>query len=121
MKVVQIDDDIVNNMAVERLSRKAGYTNDFINFTDPTEALNFFKTEKVEADLIILDINMPKLSGWDLLEHFTILNINIPIVMVTSSLDVRERKRAADHPLIKGFFVKPLSVDTFKEIIEKVN
>jgi CheY-like chemotaxis protein len=60
---------------------------------------------------------MPKLSGWEVLDIFININLKIPVFMVTSSLDNSERIKAVNHPLIKGFYIKPLTINDLQQMV----
>jgi CheY-like chemotaxis protein len=67
---------------------------------------------------MLLDINMPHYSGWELLEKHAPLNKSIPIVMLTTSLDPRDQSRAKENKLLLGFYTKPLTKQMMLEIFE---
>ncbi|MDZ4667453.1 MAG: response regulator [bacterium] len=117
-KILQIDDDFVNNMANNRLLRKMGIPYQLKDFLDPTEALEFLSTTEEIFDLILLDINMPRLSGWEFLDRYELFTKKFPIIMVTSSLDPTDHKKAHSYPSLTGFYIKPLSREKIHEIIE---
>lgn len=120
MKIMQIDDDIINNMANERLIRKMNLEVESINFLDPTEALRHLTTQDIEYDFILLDINMPRLSGWEFLDKYEPYHKNIPIIMLTSSLDPNYQKKANASKQLSGFYIKPLTKETMEDILHKV-
>jgi CheY-like chemotaxis protein len=70
-------------------------------------------------DLILLDINMPVLDGWQFLEALTALPKprEVPVVMLTSSIDAEDRTRAFTFPAVKGFFSKPLSAPMLEQVL----
>ena len=70
--------------------------------------------------LLILDLNMPVLDGWDVLEILESkpYSKNIFVVVVTSSIFQEDQKRALNNPQVIGYFVKPLFRDHFKQIFE---
>ncbi|MFN4298680.1 MAG: response regulator [Thermaurantimonas sp.] len=76
-------------------------------------------------DIILLDIRMPIMDGFEFLEKLRespILKLKVPIVlMVTSSIDPLDMQRSNDHPLVKGFIGKPLKMNTFQDIVNKLN
>ncbi|OYU97316.1 MAG: response regulator [Bacteroidetes bacterium B1(2017)] len=118
-RIIQIDDDFINNMANERLMKKMGIPFEVTNFLDPTEALNYLSETKDTFDLMLLDINMPRISGWEFLDRYEKFETKIPIMMLTSSLDPNDQKRANASKLLSGFYVKPLSKDMIEEILKK--
>lgn len=116
-KFLIVDDDSVNNMICTYFIRNL-FSNAEINaFTDPAKALShissdYTATEKKET-ILLLDLNMPELSGWDVLDEFEKFSPEIQsqfnIYVLTSSIDELDKQRAHEHKLVYGFFVKPLS------------
>lgn len=119
-RIIQIDDDFINNMANERLMRKIGLPFEVTNFLDPTEALQFLSQTQEDFDLILLDINMPRISGWEFLDRYEKFSKRFPIVMLTSSIDPNDQKKADASNLLDGYYVKPLSREMILEITRKV-
>lgn len=118
LKIIQIDDDFINNMANERLLKKMGIAFEVQSFLDPTEALRHLAETEDKYDLMLLDINMPRISGWEFLDQYKDLKKEMPIIMLTSSLDPNDQKRANNNKLLSGFFIKPLSKEMMGEVFE---
>ncbi len=70
-------------------------------------------------DLILLDINMPVVDGWQFLEALAALPKprEVPVVMLTSSIDPEDMARARRFPAVKGFFSKPLSASILEQVL----
>ena len=66
-----------------------------------------------EKYCIFLDLNMPIMDGWGFLENFEKRKIdkNIPIYMLTSSIDKFDQVRAQNYELVSKYLVKPLTVE----------
>ncbi len=118
IRIIQVDDDYINNIANERLIKKLGISFESVNFLDPSEALEYLSKGDQQFDLMLLDINMPRLNGWEFLEKYKSFAGKFPIFMLTSSLDPSDQRKAMEHPLLTGFFVKPLTKEIMLEIFD---
>lgn len=92
--------------------------------TNGEEAINFLKTAEKFPTIIISDINMPKMSGYDLLLEIQsdkrLAQNNIPFVVLTTSRDSDDEKRFASKG-IHNYFIKPFSNAGWDDIIKKVD
>jgi two-component system chemotaxis response regulator CheY len=90
--------------------------------------LDFIKAE-FEQDatkpqtVLFLDINMPVLTGWDFLAAFekfsATVKERIKIYMLSSSVDQRDKDRAASNQYVKDYIVKPLSKDRLMQLAQE--
>jgi CheY-like chemotaxis protein len=109
-----VDDDPINNLINRRLLGKIGIGNYIEEFLIAQEALEKIKQlPKEDSLLIFLDINMPVLNGWEFLEKYTALfpDRKDRIVILSSSIDYQDRKKAFEYPIVSGFLEKPLSLE----------
>jgi CheY-like chemotaxis protein len=68
--------------------------------------------------LVLLDINMPVMDGWQFLESLGNLNNppKVNVVIVTSSIDTIDKRKATKYPQVIGFFEKPLTQENCIQI-----
>lgn len=85
--VYLIDDDLDHILLITRALRETDHAVEPQSFSDPQEALDALNAAKRLPDLILLDINMPGLSGFDVLTKLKEDQRlkTIPVVMLTSS------------------------------------
>ena len=86
---------------------------------DGDEGLEIFEKYKDEIDIIITDINMPKLSGIDMIEHIRKINYDVPIIITSAFGDEKSLKRIVNLA-IDGFVNKPLVLDDLIKVVDRV-
>ncbi|MEA1787476.1 response regulator [Arenibacter sp. GZD96] len=89
---------------------------------DLLEERNLIQNTGFTPCLLILDINMPKMNGWQFLEAFdkrypNEIKTKITIVMITVSEDQRDVIRASNNSLVSDYIQKPLSEDRLQELV----
>lgn len=123
--VFVVDDDKIFHFIIKKL-----LVNNNINvtpffFENGLQALEGIKSkldrEEAQPDLILLDINMPILDGWQFLEEFKSIKNKIQkevvIYIISSSDNTVDRNRANDFKdEIKDYYLKPITVDGIKSI-----
>jgi CheY-like chemotaxis protein len=107
MKVVLIDDDRDDAQIMRGALEELDKTVDFIHFGDPQDGLDFFLAGN-EADQLFLDINMPVMSGWQVLKKLRqeLELHDLPIIVYTTSAHDREKQIAMDLGA-NAFLTKP--------------
>ena len=111
--VMIIDDEDIDQRQYRRLLKRSGRASDILQFSYADEALHWLQTHpQLSVDVIFLDINMPRMNGFEFLEALkaeaNMLNFGI-ILMLTTSLAPKDKTQAMAHPLVRGFLNKPLT------------
>jgi CheY-like chemotaxis protein len=108
-------------MMYKQVIDRSGLFEKTISFQYPDNALGFLKTPDCpDIDVLFLDINMPRLNGFEFLDRavtevgptFT----KIVIVMLTTSLNPKDQEHAASFKIVKGFLNTPLKIEDLERV-----
>ncbi len=116
-RILAVDDQVQNVTIIDRLLRRAGFEHVFTT-TSPREARALFELHR--PDLVLLDLHMPDLDGFGVLEELAPLLPDdgyLPIVFITADADTHLRKRALSHGA-KDFVNKPFDAT---EVVLRIN
>lgn len=127
-KFIVVDDDPISNTICRLTLEMVLGRIDLESFTNPKEALDYITTKYVvptfSKTILLLDIDMPIMSGWEFLERFDSLNENIKshinVFILSSSVDPRDKDRSYSNKNVSSFLIKPLTVDAIKNVL-KIN
>jgi CheY-like chemotaxis protein len=112
-KVVVVDDDEIILFLHSKIIQAVGLHNSPKTFNSALKALEFFESlsRDDEPILLFLDINMPVMDGWGLLDiiHKEGFDKEIEVIMVTSSVDQEDKDKAELYSKIIHFVEKPFS------------
>lgn len=113
--VVFVDDDKVQHMINKRILLKVNPMLRLMFFESPTMALEWLSTNK--ADILLLDINMPQMKGWEVLDELERRGIDIQVKMLTSSMDPDDIEESKNYRMVNGFLNKPLKEEEVEGFI----
>ena len=123
--VMLIDDELLDQRMYQRVINRSGIVGNLISFQYADEALTYLKQEdREEIDVIFLDINMPRMNGFEFLEAATAelgpAFAKAVIVMLTTSLNPKDYERAQEFEVVRDFINKPLTIEHLKDIVQLV-
>ncbi len=112
-KILLVDDDRLNITLVQ-FSLKARY--DVVSALDGREGIEAVKRER--PDLIVLDVQMPKMSGFEFMSELKGLpgGSGIPVIMLTANENMQDLFFCEG---VKGYFVKPVNPEKLETKIKE--
>lgn len=121
--ILVIEDDEDDREILKEIFRDLGYKNNIIFFADSPEALEYIRKPEVNPFIIISDINMPKLGGFELrniiLEQEVLGDRDIPYIFISNAQDEYSIKQA-NKLAIQGYIYKGNDYNKYKEKIKNL-
>ena len=121
--IIVIEDDLEDQEILQEIFQNLGYKNKISYFIDGNEALEYLNKTDVQPFLILSDINMPKLNGFELRNKvFTDSQLQekcIPYLFFTTGAN---KKAVSDAYAmsVQGFFLKPSTIPQLQETVRKI-
>jgi CheY-like chemotaxis protein len=112
-KILVIDDDQIILFIHRTMIKNSGIEADVEYFLSADLGLKYMMEYKdTHHFLLLLDINMPVMTGWDLLDILKNCEFkeHITVVMVTSSINEADRTKAHTYEQVHGYLTKPIKV-----------
>jgi CheY-like chemotaxis protein len=126
--IIMIEDDEGHARLIERNIRRSGVNNEIVPFTNGTAAMNYLfgpdrsgVGHKGEALLILLDLNLPDMTGIDILRQIKENKFlkAAPVVVLTTTDDSQEIKRCYELGC-NVYITKPVNYESFANAIRQL-
>ncbi|CAM5407220.1 Response regulator rcp1 OS=Afipia felis OX=1035 GN=rcp1 PE=4 SV=1 [Afipia felis] len=128
VKIVMIEDDEGHARLIERNIRRSGVNNDIVPFANGTDAVRYLfgvdgsaDQHKDQALLILLDLNLPDMTGIDILKRVkdNATLKSAPVVVLTTTDDAHEIKRCYELGC-NVYITKPVNYESFANAIRQL-
>ncbi|WP_162415591.1 response regulator [Cyclobacterium roseum] len=119
INLLMVDDSEVDALLVENALSDELECPNFSNYTDPEAFLSFMESHHgIEKSLVLLDINMPKINGFEVLEKLRSTSgwELVPVIVFSTSSNERDVKKAIRLGA-NAYLIKPLTIDEYQDLI----
>ena len=120
--ILIIDDDEAVRFFHRIIVTQSGLSTEPLCFSNGVEALAYLDKNYNSSNyyLVLLDINMPVMDGWDMLYALDNKNYysQVNVVMVTSSVNKTDLERAKEFKTVIDFVEKPISDEAYKKVMD---
>lgn len=121
--ILLIDDDEEDNFFHSLVINEMDLSDHIEIAENGLHALDYLENGDCVPDLIFLDINMPRMNGWEFLERYRSLDparkAKVVIIMLTTSLNPMDQERATRVEEVRDFETKPLSKEKLESIMRR--
>ncbi len=125
-KILCVDDDPITLMLCRKVIVKAEFAKETDAAQNGEEALQYFDNLLVDENkdipkLILLDLNMPVMGGWEFLDNFShgvyrsAFN-DVKVIVLSSTIDPEDVEKAKKYEMVVDFVSKPITIEMLTEI-----
>ena len=117
-----VDDDDIVLYLHDLMIRESGLSSNPLSFSNGKVALDYLRLNYREMDsyLVLLDLNMPVMNGWQFLELIEKEGFLVTVIIVSSSIDPADFEKSKKYALVKDYVSKPLSIEECVRIKESM-
>lgn len=121
-----VDDDDIFQLITQRVIQQTNLVDSIKIFSSGLDAMIFLKSVAQNAaqlpEIILLDLNMPVMDGWEFLEEFTLLKPRlekkITIYVVSSSIAPSDIERAEAINEVTDYIIKPITTEKLLDMLK---
>lgn len=119
-----VDDNPLDHLIVKRICKSEGLFEKMQHIENAQDLLDAFKTNGNNnthiPDIILLDLQMPQISGWDFLERLKLIyqqiGKKIDVHILSSSICVLDQERSMNYLFVKNYLVKPMTRGKLRQL-----
>ena len=123
-----VDDDPVYQIIINKIIQRSGFFSAVSTYKNGKIALDAFQqlldNDTALPDIILLDINMPVMDGWEFMEELGLIKPKfmkqIVVYIVSSSIALEDKNKSKSYENILGYLSKPVTVDDLISIASTV-
>lgn len=118
--IMLVDDSIADNFLHEKLILRMGAASKVVTMRTGHGALDYVASfDKLSPELILLDIDMPVMNGWQFLEEFEKLGDPNRLGKIVIMLESNDGAQAevGKNPIVKDYILKPLTEEGVEGIL----
>ncbi|RZK41333.1 MAG: response regulator [Pedobacter sp.] len=126
LNLLVIDDDDINIFIIKKIVEKTGFNIDMVSRSNGQQAIDYLTEtiaeKKALPRLVLIDINMPVMNGWEFIEAYDTLGIEdkVDMYILSSSVYENDIEKTKSYSAVKGFISKPLSMERLTELIKAI-
>jgi len=120
--VLMVDDDDATNFLHKRIIKKLNPEAEIRIFNESLNAVSYLKKpETLSPDLMFLDLNMPAVPGWEVIENLCSRHRNkLSIVVLSTHICAKKKEKLNASNYKITFIEKPLSLDKLDKALTKI-
>jgi len=124
-KVLCVDDDPITLMLCKKVIERVNYTKEVNVAKNGEDAIEYFNqiknSNEVAPELVLLDLNMPIMNGWELLDTYLEQGFNLifketKFIVLSSTIDPFDIEKSKNYPMVIDFISKPITKEILAEI-----
>ncbi|MBF0695227.1 MAG: response regulator [Flavobacterium sp.] len=125
-KILCVDDDPITVMLCRKVINKAEFAKITDSANNGEEALQYFDAliscdRDTYPELILLDLNMPVMGGWEFLDNFSngiypTYFSNTKVIVLSSTIDPRDVEKTKNYPMVVEFLSKPITTNVLEQL-----